>query len=252
MDIGSRLADVIGDGSLLLSVPVAVLAGLVSFASPCVLPLVPGFLGYVTGLGGLPDDGHGRRRTVAGAALFVAGFSAVFVTAGFLAGSLGALLTGNATLLTRVLGLVVVAMGLMFLGVLPGKDADVRTRWRPAAGLAGAPLLGAVFGLGWVPCIGPVLAAVFALGINEAGADRGAVLATCYCLGLGLPFLAIALGLGGDSQQGWLGGLRRHRVAVARFGGGLLLIVGLLLVSGLWSRVIDAMRAPISGVGTWI
>jgi cytochrome c-type biogenesis protein len=254
-DVGADLARQVSEGSLLLSVPIATVAGVVSFASPCVLPLVPGFLGYVTGLTGASGGGSRvgvRGRTVAGAALFVAGFSAVFVVIGFAAGGLGASLTGYSGTLTRVLGVAVIAMGLIFLGVLPGKDADVRPRWRPAAGLAGAPLVGAVFGLGWAPCTGPVLAAIVALSLNEGGSGRGAFLAGAYCVGLGLPFILIALGVGADSGRGWWGFLRRRRVGVARFGGGLLIAVGVLLVSGAWDRLIDAVRVPISGVQTWI
>lgn len=256
-EIGADLARLVSQGSLLLSLPIALVAGVVSFASPCVLPLVPGFLGYVTGLTGSGGSRAGwpvsvRGRTVAGAALFVAGFSAVFLVIGFAAGGVGALLAGYSSVLTRVLGVAVIAMGLVFLGVLPGKDADVRPRWRPAAGLAGAPLVGAVFGLGWAPCTGPVLAAIVALSLNEGGSGRGALLAGAYCVGLGLPFLLIALGVGADSQRGWWGFLRRNRAGVARFGGVLLIAVGVLLVSGVWNRLVDALRVPISGVETWI
>ncbi len=243
--VADELSRTVLSGPLLLGLPIAALAGLVSFASPCVLPLVPGYLGYVTGLTGV-DVQHGRSRVLAGALLFVLGFSLVYVLIGFTAGSVGGLLIRWQHVITRVLGVVVIGMGLMFLGVLPGGGADRRLDWRPKAGLAGAPLLGVVFGLGWAPCIGPVFSAVALLSVSAGGAGRGAALAFAYCLGLGLPFVLVAAGLGGRRLVGWA---RAHRLAIARFGGVMLISVGSLLVTGVWTRWADLARIWLEGGG---
>ena len=253
-DLGGTFAGTALSGPLVLAVLVAAIAGLVSFASPCVLPLVPGYLGYVTGLTGMDLERQRRSRALAGAGLFIAGFTVVFVGYGAAFGALGLVLQGYAQTLTRVLGVVVLLMGLLFLGagrVLPAwlraaVDSDRRSSWRPAAGLAGAPLLGVVFGLGWSPCLGPTLAAVNALALDSASPWRGALLATAYAAGLGVPFLLVAAGLGrGSRSVGWL---RRHRVAVGRAGGSVLVIVGLLLVTGAWSAWLYRLQATITGV----
>lgn len=244
--LGENLAQQVMSGSLLVGLPIAALAGLVSFASPCVLPLVPGYLGYVSGLSGLSLAERRRSRLVLGALLFVLGFSVVFVLAGFTAGLLGALLIRWQDVLLRVLGVVVIGLGLMFVGVLPGGGSERRIDWRPQAGLAGAPLLGVVFGLGWAPCIGPVFAAVLTLSTTSGGAGRGAALAFAYCLGLGLPFLLVAVGLGRGRV---LEVLRRHRVGISRFGGGLLVVVGVLMASGLWITWIDQVRVWLETAG---
>ncbi|MBX9246742.1 cytochrome c biogenesis protein CcdA [Actinotalea ferrariae] len=275
MGLGGLVADVTGTvlgGSMLLAVPLAVLAGLVSFASPCVLPLVPGYLGYVTGMAGAsraaapappaPRGGGvatttapaptlaavGRGRLLAGVGLFVAGFTLVFVAFGVLAGSLGAALVQWSDVVTRVLGVVVVVMGLAFLGWLPFGRTERRLHLAPRAGLWGAPLLGVVFGLGWAPCIGPTLVAVYTLALDGASAGRGAVLSVAYCVGLGLPFLLVALGL--ERSQRALGFLRRHRVAVMRIGGGVLVAVGLALVTGLWGVWTQSLQGLVSGFET--
>jgi cytochrome c-type biogenesis protein len=190
--VGEAFQRTVLDGSLALAVPVALVAGLVSFLSPCVLPLVPGYLSYVTGMAGAGLDGARRARVLAGTALFVLGFSAVFVSFGALFGGLGMLLQRYDEVLTRVLGVVTVVMGLVFLG-MPGAQREWRLHRRPAVGLAGAPLLGVVFGLGWTPCIGPTLAAVQTLAYDSASAGRGALLTAAYCAGLGLPFLLAAV-----------------------------------------------------------
>ncbi len=211
--IGDGVQQTVLSGSMLLAVPLAVLAGLVSFASPCVLPLVPGYLGFVSGMaGGLAADGAApsggvltrvrRGRLMAGVGLFVAGFTVVFVTLGVLAGSVGQALLRHADLLTRVLGVVVVVMGLVFAGWLPIGQRERRIHLAPTAGLWGAPLLGLVFGLGWVPCIGPTLVAVYTLALDQASAGRGAVLSVAYCVGLGLPFVLVALGSGAFPARG--------------------------------------------------
>ena len=285
--VGSTFARTALDGPLLAAVAVAAVAGLVSFASPCVLPLVPGYVGYVTGLTGIAAvdrsaptgpggrAGHDtsttasprtttvqapaaappaeRTRVLTGAALFVLGFSAVFVAYGAAFGTLGTALVRYGDTTTRVLGVVVVVMGLLFLGagrLLPGRlgalaQGEARVRWRPAAGLAGAPLLGAAFGLGWSPCLGPTLAAVQALALDAASPWRGVLLGLAYCAGLGVPFLLVAAGLGRSSRT--LGLLRRHRVAIGRAGGLVLLVVGLMLVTGAWSTWLSGLQAAISG-----
>ncbi|MEV0195829.1 cytochrome c biogenesis protein CcdA [Nonomuraea sp. NPDC050691] len=235
------MSDVVASGSLLLAVPIAVLAGLVSFLSPCVLPLVPGYLSYVTGMSADPR----RGRLVLGTALFVAGFAVVFVAGGALFGTLGSALMYRADVITRVLGVLTILLGLAFLGVLPGLMRDVRIHRLPAAGLAGAPLLGVVFGLGWTPCIGPTLAVVLGLGLNEGSASRGALLAVAYALGLGLPFVAAALAYSKALRT--FRAIRRHSRLITRIGGGMMVAVGLLLVTGLWGEMIASMQGLVGG-----
>jgi cytochrome c-type biogenesis protein len=186
-----------------------------------------------------------RGRLLTGVALFVAGFTLVFVAVGTLAGSLGALLGRWEDPLTRVLGVVVVLMGLAFLGFVPFLQQDRRLHASPTAGLWGAPVLGIVFGIGWAPCIGPTLAAVLALSLDGGSAARGAALSVAYCLGLGLPFLAIALGMQRSSAV--LALLRRHRLAISRIGGGLLILVGLALVTGLWGAWTQSLQGLVAG-----
>lgn len=262
--IGDTFATTVWSGSMLLAVPVAVIAGLVSFASPCVLPLVPGYVGYVSGMaaattgsGGKASGGTttatrvaapSRGRVLAGVGLFVAGFTLVFVALMFAAGAIGVHLVRWEDVITRVLGVVVILMGFAFLGALPFLQRERRLHVSPQAGLWGAPLLGIVFGLGWTPCLGPTLVAVQALSLSEASAGRGAILGVAYCLGLGVPFLLIALGL--QSSQRMLGFLRRHRLAIMRIGGGLLVLIGLALVTGLWTTWTTSLQGWIGGYVT--
>jgi cytochrome c-type biogenesis protein len=227
-------AETVMDGSMLMAAPIALLAGLVSFLSPCVLPLVPGYLGYVTGLTGADLQDQKRGRMFLGIALFVLGFSAVFVLVGIVFSQVTIWLQGDGEWLTRVLGVVVIVLGIVFMGGFNRLQQDRRIHVQPQAGLWGAPVLGVTFGLGWAPCIGPTMAAVLAMSTaGSANPGKGAVLAFVYCLGLGIPFLLIALGL--RRGLGAMAFFRKHRVAVMRFGGGLLIVLGLLMVSGLWT-----------------
>jgi cytochrome c-type biogenesis protein len=236
--------DTVTSGALPVAMAVALLAGLVSFASPCVLPLVPGFLGYVTGLSDESLEQRRRHRMVLGALLFVLGFSVVFIlTTAFLAG-VGAALVQHRALLMRLGGVLVIVMGLVFIGI--GSQREVRIHRRPAPGLAGAPVLGAVFGLGWAPCTGPTLGAVTILATataNESAVTRGIILAVAYSLGLGVPFLLIAAGyerFGAVSAF-----LRRRQRAIQLFGGGLLIVIGILLVSGLWESITRSIQTML-------
>jgi cytochrome c-type biogenesis protein len=270
----------VSSGPLLLAVPIAAAAGAVTFLSPCCLPLVPGYLSYVTGMAGvdaqpagsppvsaqpasaqpvgarLSPDGPAavppdvpaapavpaappRRRVIAGTALFVLGFSALFTTYGVAFGGLGTALKLHQQGLTQVLGVVTILLGLLFAGALDRfalAGRMVRPSLRPRAGLAGAPLLGLMFGLGWTPCIGPTLTAVLSLGLTSGTAARGAFLAFVYGLGLGIPFLIVALAF----QRGMrmFGFARRHARLVMGIGGGMLVAVGLLEVTGVWTAAI--------------
>ncbi|MEU3962606.1 cytochrome c biogenesis protein CcdA [Streptomyces buecherae] len=238
-------------GALLLALPVAVLGGLVSFFSPCVLPLVPGYMSYVTGVTGT-DLGEARRgRMLAGASLFVLGFTAVFVSGGALFGNFGWELQQHKETISKVLGVVTILLGLSFMGVLRGfGQREFRFHQKPAVGLAGAPVLGVLFGIGWTPCLGPTLTAVNALAFNEASAGRGALLTAAYCLGLGLPFIAVAVAY--RRALGAFGWVKRHYVWVMRIGGGMLIALGLLLVTGVWDRMMDDMRVWTSSFNVGI
>ncbi|MEU5993275.1 cytochrome c biogenesis protein CcdA [Spirillospora sp. NPDC047418] len=241
----STVNETVVNGSLVAAAPLAALAGLVSFASPCVLPLVPGYLSYVTGMTGADLAEQRRGRLLAGALLFIAGFSVVFVSYGVVFGGLGRWLLEYQDTITRVLGVVTIVFGLAFMGLIPGLQRTVKSGRLPAAGLAGAPLLGLLFGLGWTPCIGPTLGAVQGLAITEASAGRGALLSLAYCLGLGLPFVATAIAY--RRALGAFSAVKRHYPLVMRIGGGMLVLIGVLLVSGLWGDLTIELKSWISG-----
>lgn len=248
----SGLVETVVQGNLLLAIPIALLAGLVSFASPCILPLAPGYLSYVTGLTGaeIAEGGGAARhsRVLLGSTLFVLGFSLVFVSYGALFGGLGGYLLEYQDAITRVLGVLVIVMGLAFMGLIPGLQREWRLHRLPAWGVWGAPVLGVLFGLGWTPCIGPTLTAVQGLAFAEGSALRGAILSLAYCLGLGIPF--ILLGLAFRRAAGTVSWLRRNTVVIMRIGGALLVVIGILLVSGAWTAFTIQLRVWIPGFET--
>ena len=229
-------------GPMLLALGLCALAGLVSFASPCVVPLVPGYLSYLAAVVG-GDAGAVRRWRVAGAAiLFVAGFTVVFLLGTVAVLGMTTSLITNQVLLQRVGGALTILMGLVFIGFVPALQRQAKFEPLRLAGLAGAPLLGAVFALGWTPCLGPTLTGVIAVASATDGASvaRGVTLVIAYCLGLGIPFVLLALGSGW--AVGALGWLRRHSRTIQILGGTLLIVVGLALVTGLWSDFVSWVR----------
>ena len=211
VDALSSVTQTVTSGSLFLAIPLALAAGLISFLSPCVLPLVPGYLSYITGLTGAEIASE----------------------------------DGQQTTIQRVLGLMVIVLGLMFGGWIPGLQREWRIHKAPTYGLWGAPLLGFLFGLGWTPCIGPTLSAVLSLAVNEGSAIRGAILSLAYCVGLGIPFVIVGLAFG--RAAGALKWVRSHYLLIMRIGGGMLVLVGLLLVTGLWDQLTITLRVWAGG-----
>jgi cytochrome c-type biogenesis protein len=243
-------AHTVTDGPLLVAAGVAALVGLIGFLSPCVLPLVPGYLSYVAGLSGDGDGGGdaakpNQRRMILGSLLFVLGFTAIFVAQGVAFGSLGANIRTNNLVLQRVFGAVTILLGIVFLGGFGLFQREFKIHRLPRSGIWGAPVLGLVFGLAWTPCQTPTLGAVDSLAYTQGTAGRGAFLQVFYCLGLGLPFIVVALGFGWVATV--LQFLRRHRRLISQIGGVLLIGIGVLLVTGQWNHWMDELR---SSVGT--
>ncbi|MET9496644.1 cytochrome c biogenesis protein CcdA [Streptomyces sp. NPDC006552] len=233
-------------GALLLAIPVALIGGLVSFFSPCVLPLVPGYLSYVTGVTGTDLMEQRRGRMVAGATLFVLGFTAVFVSGGALFGYFGQTLQEYQSVLNKVLGALMIVMGVFFMGLMPWMtQREFRIHRKPAAGLIGAPLLGALFGIGWTPCIGPTLGSVIILSQDQGSAGRGAILTVAYCLGLGVPFVLAAIAF--RKALGAFGWVKRHYAWVMRIGGIMMILTGVLLLTGAWDSLVEQMRTWSTG-----
>jgi cytochrome c-type biogenesis protein len=237
----------VDSGSLLLAVPIAVLAGLVSFFSPCVMPLLPGYLSYMTGVGVQDLDSARRGRMLLGSTLFVLGFSVIFVTGGLLFGSIGARLGAHQRPISIVMGVIVILLGLAFMGFIPIFQREFRIHAVPAVGLGVAPLLGALFAFGWIPCIGPTLGAVLGLANNEGTAARGAFLSFTYCLGLGIPFVLAALAFSRFMRA--LTWFKVHQRGVNIAGGLMLVTVGVFLVTGWYDSLVLDLRNTF-GTGT--
>lgn len=233
----------VGGGQLFVAIPIALLAGFLSFLSPCILPLVPGYLGYVGGLTG-PDGKHDRSRLLLGVGLFILGFMLVFVATMAVAGAVGIWLVIYGDVIVRFAGVLVIVLGLVFVGQFSFFQRTVKPRWVPAAGIAGAPLLGIVFGLGWTPCLGPTLVTITALSLNTASATQGAILGVFYSLGLGIPFLLVAIGFGWVATSvSWV---KKHLRVINIVGGSILVSIGVLMVSGLWSMLMSELGAVIN------
>ncbi|MEU2133382.1 cytochrome c biogenesis protein CcdA [Streptomyces sp. NPDC018352] len=243
--------EIVRSGALLVALPLAVLAGLVSFFSPCVLPLVPGYLSYVTGVSGTDLAQAKRGRMVAGASLFVLGFTAVFVSGGALFGFFGQTLLEHSEILTKVLGVLMILMGIFFMGLMPWMtQREFRIHKRPVTGLVGAPVLGALFGIGWTPCLGPTLSSVSILAVQQGTAGRGAILTVAYCLGLGVPFVLAAVAF--RKALGAFGWVKRHYAWVMRIGGGMMIVTGLLLLTGVWGTMMQQLQGWSNGFSVGI
>jgi cytochrome c-type biogenesis protein len=238
------IGSIVVSGNILLALAIALVAGFVSFASPCVLPLVPGYLGYIGGFT-TESERPGRRRMLLGVALFVLGFTVVFVAFGILFGTAGLFLKMHLDLITRIAGVIIILLGLVFIGQFTFMQRTFRPKWTVATGLAGAPLLGLVFGLGWTPCIGPTLAAVNTIALDGGSPVRGGLLGLLFCVGLGVPFLLVALGFNWvSSSTRWL---KRHIRVINVIGGSILVAIGILMVTGVWHNLLSVWLAGVNG-----
>ena len=226
------------NGNLILALPIAAIAGLISFASPCVIPLVPGYLTYAAGFS------KSRGKILLGSILFVSGFTALFVTYGALFGSLGGRISANSKTISQVLGALTIVMGFIFMGRINLMRSFKFSR-TTNSGLLSAPLLGFLFGLGWTPCIGPALAAVQTLAIESASAARGSILAIAYCFGLGTPFILSGLYL--DKSQKMRKFLAKNGDRISFIGGALLIAIGALQITGVWDSFMNSLRSLITG-----
>jgi len=248
---------VIGAGALWLAIPLALAAGLVSFLSPCILPLVPGYLGFIGGAAGV-STGSGaqtatatqartqRRRMLLGVLLFIAGFTLVFVAITALSGTFGAFVLQWSDLITRIFGALIIVMGFVFLGFFGFAQREMRLHLQSTTGLVGAPLLGIALGLSWAPCTGPTLGAIVALSFNAGDPWRAALLGVAYSLGLGIPFLLVALGFGWATSATAF--IRRHIRTVNIIGGALLILLGVLMVTGVWTQIMSRLTAVMGSV----
>lgn len=238
-------------GSLTLAVPVAVIAGLVSFFSPCVIPLLPGYMSYATGLSGADlaagEATRHRWRMLLGSVLFVSGFAVVFVLLGAAFGGVSSQLRSWQDEITIALGLMLVVLGLVFAGVVPWLQRDWRIHKIPAVGLGAAPLIGALFAIGWTPCIGPTYGVIANLTYADATAARGALLSLFYALGLGIPF--ILAGLAYRRTLGAVAWVRRHQVWVMRVGGGFLVLLGVAMLTGWWDHLVQWVQLQVVDYG---
>ncbi len=240
--------EIVFSGPLLAALPIAIAAGFLAFASPCVLPLVPGYLGYVSGFRASGEAVRPTRRLVIGVLLFIAGFSTIFITFSIAFASLGALLVAWIDVIVRVAGLLIILMGFVFIGQVSFLQRAVKLPMAGASGFLGAPILGMVFGLGWAPCIGPTLVAINTLALTVGDIPRAVILASAYCLGLGIPFLLIALGF--NWVTGGVAWLKRHIRAINITGGVMLMAIGVAMVSGVWQMWISSLQAVIGGTTT--
>jgi len=231
------LVDQLFSGFLLVAFPIAILAGLISFLSPCVLPLVPGYLSFAAGYS------KAKGRVFLGSILFVLGFSVLFISYGALFGGIGARISTNDEVITRVLGVITILLGLIFMGSFP-MMRTFSPKIATNGGLIGAPLLGFLFGIGWTPCIGPALATVQTLAFQESSAARGAILSFGYCIGLGAPFIASGLYL--DKSERLRKYLTKRGDLISKIGGVLLILIGIAQVLGLWTDLMISMRSLIT------
>lgn len=254
MNLVAGVSEIVNSGSLLLAIPLAFAAGVISFLSPCVLPLVPGYLSFAAGIAGARANSKrtklSRSRAFWGTLLFVTGFSIVFVSFGALFGAAGQFFIANQQIIQTISGVLIIILGLGFLGFIPVLQREVRVHRVPTGTLLGALIMGLTFGIGWTPCIGPTLAAVQGLAFSEANAQRGALLSAAFSFGLGLPFLIIGLMLERGVKA--VSALRKHSKFIMQLGGALLILIGLLLVTGLWNEITITLRVWASNWTGWL